>query len=65
MKSRALGRYLSLGTGKASERIAAYGRGRICETPGCVTVLSTYNPERYCSLHMAGAARPSHPGVAG
>jgi hypothetical protein len=25
----------------------------VCETPGCDTVLSNYNPARFCSLHDA------------
>ncbi len=59
MKSRVAGHFLSPGTGKISDRILAYGRGRICEAPGCDTVLSTYNPALYCSLHdPVGMLRP-------
>jgi hypothetical protein len=25
--------------------------GRVCEAPGCSTVLSRYNPTKGCSLH--------------
>jgi len=39
--------------GKISDRISAYGHGRVCEASGCDTVLSTYNPAHYCSLHDA------------
>ena len=53
MKSRVAGRYLSTGTGKISDRIPAYGRGRVCEEPGCGTLLSNYNPAHFCSVHDA------------
>jgi hypothetical protein len=51
MKSRAAGSYLVPSAGRMSDRIAAFGGGRVCETPGCDTVLSKYNPAPYCSLH--------------
>ena len=57
MKSRLAGHFLSSSSGKISDRIFAYGRGRICEAPGCATLLSTYNPGLYCSLH--DSVRPS------
>jgi hypothetical protein len=53
MKSRAAGSYLSPATGKISDRIAAYGRGRVCAAPGCSTLLSAYNPGPCCSVHDA------------
>jgi hypothetical protein len=28
-------------------------RGRVCERPGCQTVLSTYNPAILCWMHSA------------
>jgi hypothetical protein len=31
-------------------------RGRVCERPGCQTVLSTYNPAILCWMH----AEPSY-----
>ena len=51
MKSRIAGAFLLPSNGKTSDRIPAYGRGRICEAWGCDTVLSTYNPALYCSVH--------------
>ena len=51
MKSRLAGSYTSLVTGKMSDRVSAYGSGRICLAPGCGTLLSTYNPGPWCSLH--------------
>lgn len=53
MKSRVVGRLVSSGTGRISERVSAYGPGRVCGMPGCGTLLSTYNPGHYCSLHDA------------
>ena len=50
---RLAGGFLSPRTGKVSELIPTYGRGRICEAPGCGTVLSDYNPGPCCSLHDA------------
>ncbi|MEI6726376.1 MAG: hypothetical protein WCN81_09160 [Actinomycetes bacterium] len=40
-----------LALGRAADRVADYGRGRVCEHPGCVTRLSIYNPEPCCALH--------------
>lgn len=58
VKSRVIGAFLSPCAGRVGQRIPAYGRGRICEAPRCDTVLSTYNPAVYCSLHdVAGVAR--------
>lgn len=36
------------------ERPRTWGSGRVCATPGCGTVLSSYNPSALCSLHSAG-----------
>ena len=59
MKSALMGRFLAPSTGKISDRIRAYGHGRICQEPGCDTLLSTYNPALYCSLHEAvGVLQP-------
>lgn len=38
-------------TGRVSDRIAAFGLGRVCEAPGCDTVLSKYNSSHFCSVH--------------
>lgn len=59
MKSRMAASSTSRGVGKASDRVPAYGGGRVCEEPGCDTVLSTYNPASYCALHD-----PAHPAPA-
>ena len=53
MKSRSTGAFVVSSAGKISDRISAYGHGRVCEASGCDTVLSTYNPAHYCSLHDA------------
>jgi hypothetical protein len=52
VKSRVIGAFTSPATGRPSQRVPAFGRGRICAMPGCNTVLSTYNPELSCSLHV-------------
>jgi hypothetical protein len=39
------------GKGKST---AVYGRGRVCAAAACATILSSYNPSTYCSLHGAG-----------
>jgi hypothetical protein len=53
MKSRIVGAFVPTGTGRPSQRIPAYGTGRICGAPHCNTVLSTYNPAQYCSVHAS------------
>jgi hypothetical protein len=59
VKSRVAGAFQLPSTGKTSDRILAYGRGRICEARGCDTVLSAYNPAPFCSVHdHAGERRP-------
>jgi hypothetical protein len=59
VKSRVAGPLLVPSFGKISDRIPAYGRGRICEVWGCNTILSTYNPAHFCSLHEGvGMPRP-------
>jgi hypothetical protein len=49
-----VGAFVLTGTGRPSQRIPAFGTGRICGAPDCDTVLSTYNPAPYCSVHDAG-----------
>jgi hypothetical protein len=58
MKSRAASSSLTAVTGKTKDRIAAYGRGRICAAPGCSTVLSAYNPGPCCSVHDTFCTSP-------
>ena len=38
-----------------TERVRIYDRGRICAHPGCATILSIYNPARYCAAHLPQA----------
>jgi hypothetical protein len=54
------GHRLQAVAGKRSDRVKAYGRGRVCATPGCFTILSDYNPSGYCSLHGAGRVGVPH-----
>ena len=51
VKSRAIGAFVSSSRGTRSQQVLAYGRGRVCGAPDCGTVLSTYNPALFCSLH--------------
>jgi hypothetical protein len=53
VKSRVIGAFVLSGTGRPSQQIPAFGSGRVCDAPRCTTVLSTYNPSSYCSLHDA------------
>jgi endogenous inhibitor of DNA gyrase (YacG/DUF329 family) len=38
-----------------TERVRLYARGRICAHPGCATILSVYNPARFCAAHLQQA----------
>ena len=51
MKSRLAGAFILPGTSNLRDRIPVYGRGRTCEVRGCRTILSTYNPSHFCSVH--------------
>ena len=59
VKSRVAGAFQLPSTGKTSDRVPAYGRGRVCEVWGCNTILSTYNPAPYCSVHDHAGERRS------
>jgi len=65
VKVRLAGGFRSSGTGRSSERIPTFGRGRVCEAPGCATLLSSYNPAHYCSLHSTVGAPPPDPRLVG
>ena len=48
-----------------SERVHVYKRGRTCAHDGCATILSIYNPAKYCSAHLREAqARRRRPVLA-
>ena len=32
-------------------KVSAYATGRTCAADGCLTILSTYNPSAFCSVH--------------
>ena len=36
-----------------TDRVAIKERGRVCAHEGCDTVLSIYNPSKYCSAHAS------------
>ena len=37
-------------------RVRSYQSGRICAHPDCDTILSIYNPAKYCTVHRSLAA---------
>ena len=39
------------GTGRRSDLIPAFARGRVCAEPSCDAHLSIYNPSPFCALH--------------
>jgi predicted nucleic acid-binding Zn ribbon protein len=46
--------------GRPSSRanvVRAHQRGRICAHEGCATILSIYNPSKYCSAHTQQTQR--------
>jgi hypothetical protein len=51
VKSRVAGSFILPGTGRVSDRISAYEHGRVCEAPGCTTILSKYNSSHFCAVH--------------
>ncbi|MDA8039439.1 MAG: hypothetical protein M0Z69_09820 [Actinomycetota bacterium] len=42
--------------GRDHARVRSYPRGRVCAHPGCGALLSIYNADDKCSLHMRGFA---------
>jgi len=40
-----------------ARRVRVHQRGRICAEAGCATILSIYNPSKYCSAHLEQAQR--------
>jgi hypothetical protein len=40
-----------------ANRVRVHQRGRICAHDGCATILSIYNPAKYCSAHLEQAQR--------
>ena len=60
MKSRVIGSFLQTGVGRSSQQIPAFGTGRVCGEPRCSTILSTYNPSLFCSLHDVTSVPKRH-----
>ena len=52
MERGASGTWENPSSGRRRDRVRAYGRGRICDEPGCTTLLSIYNPSTRCALHQ-------------
>ena len=53
MGTRITGSLVRGGTATRAERVRTYVAGRVCAAEGCETVLSIYNPTRFCGLHSA------------
>ena len=44
--------------------VRSHPRGRICAREGCNTILSIYNPAKYCAAHLTQAQSERPRGVA-
>ncbi len=53
MGTRITGSLVRGGPTSRAERVRTYVAGRVCADEGCQTVLSIYNPTRFCGLHAA------------
>ncbi len=38
-----------------ANRVRVHQSGRVCAHAGCATILSIYNPAKYCSVHLEQA----------
>jgi hypothetical protein len=56
MATRITGTLNPWGPVSQANRVRSYQSGRICFHPECGTILSIYNPSKYCSMHAALAA---------
>jgi hypothetical protein len=54
------GRLVLYGEPTGREGWGRESAGRVCNHPGCSTILSTYNTERTCSIHTAPDFRHVH-----
>jgi hypothetical protein len=43
-------------SGSKSGRVRSHEGGRVCAQSTCATILSIYNPTRFCTLHAQSAA---------
>ena len=66
MTTRITGTLNPWGPISQANRVRSYQSGRICSHPECDTILSVYNPSKYCAMHAGltsggrrrGAPRP-------
>jgi endogenous inhibitor of DNA gyrase (YacG/DUF329 family) len=56
MTTRITGTLNPWGPVSQANRVRSYQTGRICGHTECDTILSIYNPSRYCTVHAALAA---------
>lgn len=56
MTTRITGTLNPWGPASHTNRVRSYQRGRICAHVECDTILSIYNPSKYCTVHAGLAA---------
>ena len=56
MSTRITGTLNPWGAVSHAHRIRSYQSGRSCSHPDCDTILSIYNPSKYCTVHASLAA---------
>jgi hypothetical protein len=56
MTTRITGTLNAWGPVSQANRVRSYQSGRVCAHCDCDTILSIYNPSRYCTVHAALAA---------
>jgi endogenous inhibitor of DNA gyrase (YacG/DUF329 family) len=63
MTTRITGTLNPWGAVSQANRVRSYQSGRICFHPDCDTILSIYNPAKYCSMHAGMAVSGRRRGV--
>ena len=63
MSTRISGTLNPWGPVSSASRVRSYQNGRVCFHPECDTILSIYNPSKYCSAHAQMAAISRHRGT--
>jgi endogenous inhibitor of DNA gyrase (YacG/DUF329 family) len=53
MSTRITGTLNPWGPASRADRVRSYRGGRICAHAGCGTILSIYNPSKYCTVHAS------------
>ncbi len=58
MTYRVVGTLRLQAAGTRAQRVRTFPAGRVCDAPGCATLLSAYNPGSRCALHGQSGPRP-------